>query len=179
MPAGVKRPRNDSDELVGSHDYMSSQPHKRPPLLSNPPMMPYHPQGFPQQQQQQQQQQQPNFNNAPFSKANSFQGFEPHTQQPFHAIDMSYQQPRFPMPEPNHMITSQSDQRFMFQGRPPLNNEMSDNFRQQFPNQMHHGGQQMEFGNQVISSKIKYKINLVNPKCKVYCYRILLKKMHL
>jgi len=153
MPGGVKRPRNDSDELIGSHDYMSPQPHKRPPLLSNPPMMPYHPQGFPQQQQQQQQQQ-PNFNNAPFSKANSFQGFEPHPQQPFHTMDMSYQQPRFPMSEPNHMITSQSDQRFMFQGRPPLNNEMSENFGPQFPNQMHHGGQQIEFGNQV-SSTIK------------------------
>lgn len=152
MPAGVKRPRNDSDELVGSHDYMSLHPHKRPPLLSNPPIIPYHPQGFSQQQQQQ-----PNFSNAPFSKANSFQGFEPHPQQPFHAIDMSYQQPRFSMSEPNHMITSQSDQRFMFQGRPPLNNEISENFRPQFPN---HGGQQMEFGTQVTSlDTITHKIN--------------------
>ena len=150
MAAGIKRPRNDSDELSGSQDY-SSQPHKRPPLLSNPPMM-YHPPSS--YSQPQQQQQQPNFNNVSFSKANTFQGFEQqHVQQSFPPMEISYQQPGFPLQvsnESGHMISSQSDQRFAYHGRPPINTEAPDNYRPPFQNQIHHGGQQqMEFGNQV------------------------------
>ena len=47
------------------------------------------------------------------------------------------------------MITSLLDQRFVFQGMPLFNNEMSKNYQPQFTNQMHNGGEQMEFGNQV------------------------------
>ena len=77
-------------------------------------------------------QHQSNFNNSSFNKATNFQGFELQPQQPY-ALDMSYQQPLFPM------ITNQLDQRFVFQGMPSLNNEISK----------HQGGQQMEFDNQV------------------------------
>ncbi|XP_065904615.1 G protein pathway suppressor 2-like isoform X2 [Dysidea avara] len=147
VSAGIKRPINDSEELAGSQDYSSPQPPKRPPLLSNPPMMYRPPSGFSQPQQQ------PNFNNnVSFSKANTFQGFEQqHLQQPFPPMEMSYQQPGFPLQvpnEPGHMISSQSDQRFAYHGRPPINTEAPDNYRPPFPNQVHPGGQQMEFGNQ-------------------------------
>ena len=91
MPTGIKRQRNDTNKLAGSYDYMPSQQH---PLLSNPPMMTYHPQGFHQQQELQQelqqQQQQPNFNYSSFNEVSNFQGFKPYSQQS-HALDMSYQ----------------------------------------------------------------------------------------
>ena len=99
-------------------------------------------------------QQQPNFSNPSFSKANNFQGFEQphHPQQQFPPMEMSYQQPGYPLQvpnEPSHMISSQSDQRFAYHGRPPISTEAPDNFRPPFSNQVHHGGQPMEFGNQV------------------------------
>jgi len=178
MAAGIKRPRNDSDELSGSQDYSSPQLHKRPPLLSNPPMMYCPPSSYSQPQQQ------PNFNNVSFSKANTFQGFEQqHVQQSFPPMEISYQQPGFPLQVPNesgHTISSQSDQRFAYHGRPPINTEAPGNYRPQFQNQIHHGGQQMEFGNQVrlllhikdVMTCVYWLVFMVPLKCNVAHSRV-------
>ena len=122
--------------------YVCVQPHKCPPLLSNLPMMLYHPQRFP---------------------SNSQISIILPSVKPVISKDLSHTRSNHSMlwicpinshnflfhAESNHMITSQSDQRFVFQGRPPLNNEMSEKYQPQSTNQMHHGGQQMQFDNQM------------------------------